>query len=1339
MSGGKGGGSTTVGYKYYVGMHMALCHGPIDKILEIKVDGRVAWEGTNQGSDIDGDLEIDAGDLFGGKGREGGIEGTLQIEMGRSDQTTNSYLTSVLGDDVPPFRGVTCAVLNQVYVGNNPYLKPWAFHAQRIHTTTDGDEQWYDAKSGISRRSTSTNLLSDECLPYDCQAYEKAIENSYPIYWWPADNDPDDGYLAGRNATPDAPTEETNNSMRKASIFNDVTCASDPGWWFFDTDGYDGIEPDALAPIPYDSELWFSVLHYNYGGTTDTEMLDVDLVWPTTTVGFNAEIRIRFIPFANGTFRIGVDGTNISENDYLETGVIPDDGKAHVLAARVLMPPSAIADSETVSFSVFMYIDWTYIGQKTFEITNYTGKGDASYSASAPTAGYELANGTVDAYFAHYTLHTGPVDTKALRIAYERNFEDWEIPDTCLGFCQDMNPAHIIRECLTDPDWGLGYSSSDIDEDSFTAAADTLYDEYMGISILWQREIELEDFIAEILQHIDAVLYVSRTSGKFVLKLIRYDYSLSALTVLDETSVVSVKNPRRPAVGDLTTSVTVNFYDAETGETGSVTVHNQALVQIQGSTTHAMVPYPGFTNYSIAERVATRDLQALSVPLLSCTIVANRDAAVLNIGDAFILDWPDIAIYDLVMRVQKIEFGDNRKNAVTIEAVEDVFATPTYGTLGEGEPEDNLWVDPATQSPEEAIPRLVTEYPYWVARQTGNEEWLLDAMLGDDPDIGWLIAISGRQNNEVAAQGHIDYGGSYDNDWDFILNFSPYAILAEDIGYTDTRIYYNSAKDIEDVTSGMLLQIDEELMRVDALGTDSNGSYVDVGRGVLDTVPAEHPVSSPGPYLLFWEFYTIPGIQFTLGETAGVKLATVRGSNVLPLADTPEDSYTFASRLQRPYPPGLLAVDGESYPEIGSSSEIEYTGTHTLTWTHRDRRQQTDAYLYDYTAGDIGPEAGTTYLVEAYSTLIDGTESPVWLSKDVGSATSFDQDSDVSADSALGEPPADTKWVHFRVTARRDGYDSWQSPSVTLSYADFDSSGLDSVGDSIGDSSGLIDSVGDSVGIDSVGDSVGFDSSGPWTPEASSPALWLDASDASTITEVASAVSQWDDRSGNDRHATQGTASNRPVYSATAFNGTLPGIDFATDHKLLEVTRGFITDEFSVFVVYDGGNINERVIDQRGTGAFGTVQGWFVKSGNTNANDLAGAEDGSSNYRSRNESPSTTVLTSPRLSSTVFPNPSTGNLDFYFDGTINGLTNNSGSLPTDIDNTGVDVGIGGSTATSDQTYTGIIGEIIVLDRYADDDERQRFEGYLAHKWGMADDLYVFHPYKSHPPYYDSGL
>lgn len=49
--------------------------------------------------------------------------------------------------------------------------------------------------------------------------------------------------------------------------------------------------------------------------------------------------------------------------------------------------------------------------------------------------------------------------------------------------------------------------------------------------------------------------------------------------------------------------------------------------------------------------------------------------------------------------------------------------------------------------------------------------------------------------------------------------------------------------------------------------------------------------------------------------------------------------------------------------------------------------------------------------------------------------------------------------------------------------------------------------------------------------------LWLDASDLSTITEISGLISQWDDKSGNSRHAVQGISTLRPSTGLAAQNG----------------------------------------------------------------------------------------------------------------------------------------------------------------------------------------------------------
>lgn len=122
MSGGKSS-EQTVGYRYYMSLHMGLCRGPIDEIVQINAGDVRAWpvpDGdseqigglvtTAQGPDGmgvsqfengtaqvvpasqintwsgNGQTRIDAAKLFGGDKKEGGISGTLNVLMGAAAQ-----------------------------------------------------------------------------------------------------------------------------------------------------------------------------------------------------------------------------------------------------------------------------------------------------------------------------------------------------------------------------------------------------------------------------------------------------------------------------------------------------------------------------------------------------------------------------------------------------------------------------------------------------------------------------------------------------------------------------------------------------------------------------------------------------------------------------------------------------------------------------------------------------------------------------------------------------------------------------------------------------------------------------------------------------------------------------------------------------------------------------------------------------------------------------------------------------------------------------------------------------------------------------------------------------
>lgn len=262
---------------------------------------------------------------------------------------------------------------------------------------------------------------------------------------------------------------------------------------------------------------------------------------------------------------------------------------------------------------------------------------------------------------------------------------------------------------------------------------------------------------------------------------------------------------------------------------------------------------------------------------------------------------------------------------------------------------------------------------------------------------------------------------------------------------------------------------------------------------------------------------------------------------------------------------------------------------------------------------------------------------------------------------------------------------------------------------------------------------------GGWTPAQISTALWLDAADASTITLNGTTVSQWADKSGNNRHATQATASLQPTYTTTAINNR-PALTFAPEggsaQDRLNVSLTATTNNLTVFTVArkpsSSGNNKHRysrvvtihntndsvVLDYAGTSSwvpimmpqqdsFGGVAAPSVLSFRNN-NTIA-VQAAAFN---------TAHIIGSTLSGSAVTLSLNGNA---VTGSTSATTLNSNQLL-----------IGASPAGIDGEMFGDIAEVIIASAQSTP-EQQRIEGYLAHKWGLTANLPSDHPYKSVAP------
>jgi hypothetical protein len=940
MSGGKMGGSSssvTVGYKYYVGMHMALCHGPVDKLVRIRVGGNKAWVGNNTG----GPLAINKPDLFGGEKREGGVTGQVDIEMGGPTQGQNSYLAAKLGASLlPAFRGACCAVLRQCYIGLNPYPKDWGWLPQRIRVRDNGAEQWYVEKAAIGYYS-----VEDHVPPI--YEEETASLNNYTLEI-PAGSLPDVYYVSGDGITHD-PTKQ--NGGEAWAVWGGSL-----GEW---TVG--GIE-------------------FSFKLNSVQEERDVAVFMLTDAAG---DPVATFEPYPGQTWSgfPTFKGTDLTD-EFLTVGVwyrvaIADTGAG--LSAVLKDSGGGVVASQIITGSL------------------------------AEVRGYQFGLEAAGAF-----LDTGSVSYDLVSITQYHGTAG----EDRYGYYSDMNPVHTIRECLTDDNWGIGYTDVDIDDVSFAAAADTLFDEGMGISLLWSQQADIWDFVEEVMRHIDAALYVDRSTGKFVLKLIRGGYDESSLLVLDKSNISRVETYSKQTMAELANEVTLSYNSNETGQIETVTLQNLAMIQQQGAIIPASVEYMGFANQAIAAKVAARDLKAMSTPLVSATIYANRAAAGLNLGDVFVWEWAEQdedgagVTTSYVMRVTEIAFGDGVENVVRIQCVQDVFALPDI-TYVEAEP--TVWENPSF-TPLAASPRLVTETPYYeIVRQLGETD--AAAKLASLPELGYLMVAAGRSAGEINAEILVDSGAGYVESG--TLDFCPIAYLDGALGQFETAVPIKDGVDLDEVEARSFAQIDDEIVFVEAV-TDTLAT---LRRGCLDTVPAQH---ADGAAMLVWDNYAASDdVEYVTSDEVSAKILTASGMGRLSIVDAPEDTVTMSERAIRPYRPANLAVDGDAAPDPATI----FTAPLVITWAHRNRLQETGGEPLEWTAGSVTPEVGTTYDFEVFPLDETGSAGSVLLS-DTGLSvlTRTIEGSELEGSGAYG--------LLVQVGAVRDGYESWQRAALRLTLPD---------------------------------------------------------------------------------------------------------------------------------------------------------------------------------------------------------------------------------------------------------------------------------------------------------------
>lgn len=515
----------------------------------------------------------------------------------------------------------------------------------------------------------------------------------------------------------------------------------------------------------------------------------------------------------------------------------------------------------------------------------------------------------------------------------------------------DSNGANMIHELLTNVDWGMGYSVAEMDSVSFTEAGDTLFDEGLGLSMIWTGSQPIEGFVDDVLRHINGSLYLDLATGLFVLKLIRDDFVFASLPIYNESNIVDMKNFSRRGWGETVNELTVVYHDNDTDKDIPVTVQDMANIQVQGTTINNTRQYPGLSNATNANLVALRDLRTLSYPLASIKMRVNRDAWDVAPGDVFRLSWSAFGIVDVVFRVGAIDFGNLKDGHINIDAVEDIFALPSAAYA---QPQATGWIEPSNP-PQDAVFQFLEDATFYdMVQNLGETE--AAAVVVDNAFLKATAAKPTSDHYNYQLQVSFDeLTIPYNEEGTGLYAPTATLVAAMELGAVTTFVYEGDTGQIGFMPLFTFIQIDNEFMEV--FDHDVDTKTMIVNRGVVDTVPAPHLI---GARLFANQTDTVfAATQFAIGEILDVKLLGQTGRGTLALVDATTLNHTIEARKDKPYPPGNVQLDAlPAYVPVGMT-----LGDMDITWEHRDRTQQTASEHVPQVFGDIGPEPGTTYTI----------------------------------------------------------------------------------------------------------------------------------------------------------------------------------------------------------------------------------------------------------------------------------------------------------------------------------------------------------------------------------------
>lgn len=691
------------------------------------------------------------------------------------------------------------------------------------------------------------------------------------------------------------------------------------------------------ANSPYLKGLWYTVMAIPKAlGESNSKLNPTDVVYAgLRPVGYRlAWSTDAYAPLKKGVYTLS-EILRIADNLVIGT---PDSSAAPHQIADVstyggcYVPPSAVGDEDGL-------LNAAYVGP--------TPDGSASpYAVLATAPPQSLLCGYITEVY-----EIGPGVGTSGGWAFRPNTPT--IYPSPVPATYDANPAHIIYEVMTNTDYGMGQDPISINTQSFLDAAQTLFDEGLGLSMAWSTSTAAGDFIEEVKEHINALIFPDPETGKTTIKLIRDDYNVNTLRSVTPDNGVMTSFSRK-AWGDTINEIVVTWTNPANEQEETVTLQDNGNIAEQGEVVSDSKNYYGARSAALAWKLAARDLRVASAPLCSAEVELDRSFWNVKPGDCLKVTWPEYGMTGLVMRVWEVKYGSGRRGSskITVSLTEDVFSLPVSAFV---QPPTTSWEDPSNDPQPFTTARVIT-MPTYIAAKVGG----VSATSFEYP-VAYAGVLGAAPNADTSTfellSQSVDATGS-----------TLWASRGTKITTGHGNLIASIAAEASSLVSGfnvvsgngplqsgfVLIGSGSDAQSEIALIMSQSGLGWTLKRGALDTVPREWPAGTP-VWFMTPDFLFADETQQSAGSAPNYKLLANTSRGQLAQDMAPVVTTVLTDRIHRPLRPANLKVGSVGFGEV----DLPVSGNIAVSWERRNRLTE-ETVVLGWEDGDVTPEAGQT-------------------------------------------------------------------------------------------------------------------------------------------------------------------------------------------------------------------------------------------------------------------------------------------------------------------------------------------------------------------------------------------